>query len=46
MQLGTETTIDTTAANTITVTFQWASADAGNTITVAGAQTVCVDHNA
>jgi hypothetical protein len=45
MQQGTEATIDTTATNTIDVTFQWATADVGNTITLEGAETICVDAN-
>jgi hypothetical protein len=45
LQNGTETTINTTTTNSIDVTVQWASASASNSITIEGAETVCVDDN-
>lgn len=43
--MGALTNIDTTASNTITITAQWASATASNTVTFEMGQTVCVDAN-
>ena len=42
---GALTNIDTTLLNTIIITVQWASADAGNSITLQQGHTLCVDAN-
>lgn len=42
---GPLTDIDTTVANTIIITAQWASSNAGNTITVQHGHTLCLDAN-
>jgi hypothetical protein len=43
---GALTDIDTTLLNTIIVTVQFASVDAGNTLTVQQGHTLCIDANA
>lgn len=42
---GATATLDTTTDNTLTVTMQWATANASNTLTQQQARTVCVDAN-
>ncbi|MFV7234559.1 hypothetical protein [Flavobacterium sp. ZB4R12] len=45
IEIGNLASIDTTLANTISITVQWSNANAGNTLTLEGGATECVDQN-
>lgn len=45
IEIGNLTSINTTLANTITITVQWSDANTGNILTLEGGATECVDQN-
>ncbi|MFV5703879.1 hypothetical protein ACM55F_18655 [Flavobacterium sp. XS2P12] len=45
IEIGNLTSIDTTLGNTISITVQWSNANSGNTLTLEGGATECVDQN-